>query len=75
MTDSDQMAGMGALNKNMTISRGKSKKDFSQISISDLRSGMFDQVFIYSKCLGFTAAKESDSTLPSSSSVNSSPSN
>ncbi len=41
MTDSDQMAGMGALNKNMTISRGKSKKDLSQISISDLRSGMF----------------------------------
>lgn len=41
MTDGDSMAGMDILGKNMIINRGKGKKDLSQISISDLRSGMF----------------------------------
>lgn len=29
MTDSDGMAGMGMLNKNLNLSRGKGKKDLS----------------------------------------------
>lgn len=66
MTDADGMAGMGILSKNMTINRGKSKKDLSQISISDLRSGMFVQVFLYSKCIGLSpASSESGQTLAS----------
>lgn len=57
MTDSDAMAGMGMLNKNMNLTRGNKKKDH-QISISDLQSGMFVQVHLYTKCIGLTPKSE-----------------
>jgi hypothetical protein len=58
MTDSDAMAGMGILNKNMNLTRGNKKKDLSQISISDLQSGMFVLVHLYTKCTGLTPKSE-----------------
>lgn len=62
MTDSDAMAGMTPFNKNVSLN-GMKRKDVSEILISDLKSGMFVIINIYSKCIGLV--KELDPTTAS----------
>lgn len=46
MTDADGMAGLDSINKNISLS-GKRN---SEVSISDLQSGMIVQINIYTQC-------------------------
>lgn len=45
------MSGTTPLNKNLVLKRAKAR-EVSEIEISDLQSGMFVLINIYSKCVG-----------------------